>query len=901
MIYERKTDMKTSMLACASFVAIIASSASAAVFYGKASGTQGNLQQAITWYANEACTDTSGVISPWSTGAAGNTYVILGAKKIEASSSFPDVTTYFGTDGQTVGSSVAARHEWNMNGGITLTFPNVTVFSSYFRVNNTGVAKFLGNYTLVKTSQTIEFGGINVQNNEIRGAELAGVFTSASDVEVLLSGVFANKDPNPGVSALKMSGDFSAFRGRFTCREPMKAAVSYSNGPRRLQLDLTSASAMGDASYARTDAYTLANDTHLTMTPAVVQSNARGITLSLSSGQTAYFNAASGGDWTLTTPLYGGTAGTVVKEGSGKLTMNSPTELQDITVSEGTLELGADFTFASGATVTVKSGATLLTSFPAGLNIVMEDGANYGLLPIPYDPATDETQPAALTAAQTWNGQLAVSLSDDIVLPFSTEKRLALLTMPVSAKVLTPADFSGARSRDEGLPVTRFEVETDGNGMQTVYLVARPVIYATDPDQNNVNYLTETVSRMDGETEVFMWSDRQKAHGGADYVLGNGAYVRSAAGWEDRRTFPGESLELSNGSRLTLKTKMMYFTNLVMHGGTRLMTGGCAAGTTPHRICGRVSFIDSMRYNPVQFVGNYDLSAPRWTTYDIEAEVAGDGWLQFGGQPKTNFTITSSNPAYKGGWSLGVGETDANTSVAIRFSHPEAFGGPLDTFKADAIAPLSYNTGIMPLRSMTYAVANRGLWFNEALCFIDTPEGVDFAFMNDIVSCKGFGKRGAGTLALGGTVKFGSAASLAGNGTNNKFDVKGGFVKAVNTNSYANLILAFSDGAGIAVDAEPVDPAVAAFGLFSPGEGMFAADGTIKVRLDGAEALIADGRSVRVPVCTVASATPDLGGTLVGVKPGSNYVCRIEKEALASGLTRYTAVFAPQGFVISFR
>jgi len=237
----------------------------------------------------------------------------------------------------------------------------------------------------------------------------------------------------------------------------------------------------GRASFHRTDAYILADCTHLTITPTVVQSNERGITLSLSSGQ-------------------------------------------------------------------------------------------------------------------TWNGQLAVSLSDDIVLPFSTEKRLALLTMPSSAKVLTPADFSGARSRDEGLPVTRFEVETDGNGIQTVYLVARPVIYATDPDQNNVNYLTETVSRMDGETEVFMWSDHQKAHGGADYVLGNGAYVRSAAGWEDRRIFPGESLEMSNGSRITLKTKMMYFTNLMMHGGTRLMTGGCAGGATPHRICGRVRFIDSSEW-----------------------------------------------------------------------------------------------------------------------------------------------------------------------------------------------------------------------------------------------------------------------------------------------------------------
>ena len=128
-----------------------------------------------------------------------------------------------------------------------------------------------------------------------------------------------------------------------------------------------------------------------------------------------------------------------------------------------------------------------------------------------------------------------------------------------------------------------------------------------------------------------------------------------------------------------------------------------------------------------------------------------------------------------------------------------------------------------------------------------------------------------------------------------------GFIKAVNTNSYAKLILAFSDGAGIAVDTAPVDSDVAEFGLFAPGEGMFKANGTIKVRLDGADALIADGRGVSVPVCTVAASTPDLTGTLVGVKPGSNYACRIEKETLASGLVRYTAVFVSQGLVISIR
>ena len=897
--------MRTPTFMIALGAALAFATGDAAVFYGKASNSNGSLQTAITWYADEACTDTSGVVSPWSAGAAGNTYVILGAKKIEASSSFPDVTTYFGTDGSTVGTSVADRHQWNLN-GITLTFPHVTVFSSYFRANNNnGIAKFLGDYLFVKTSQTIEFGGINIQDNDTRGVELAGKFSSASDVEVFLSATFANHIDKDGVGAVKMSGDFSAFKGRFTCREPMKAQVSYSNGPRLIKLDLTSASAMGDATYARTDAYTLADCTHLTMSPSVVQTSARGMTLSLSSGQTVYLNASSGGNWTLTTPLYGGTAGTLVKEGAGKLTMNGSTELQNITVSEGTLELGANFTFASGATVTVKSGAQLLTSFPVGLNIVLENGARYGLLPVPYNPATDETQPAALTAAQAWNGQLAVSLSDDIVLPFSTEKRLALLTMPSSAKVLTPADFAGATSRDEGLPVTHFEVETDGSGMQTVYLVARPVIYATDPDQQtHKNILSETVSRMDGETEVFLWSDHQKAHGGADYVLGNGAYVFTAPGYETRRVFPGESLELSGGSRLIMKTKEMFFTNLIMRGGTRLTTGGCGDGEMPHQIRGRLRLPDVNVEVP--FVGGVDRSRipVRNTTYNIEAEIFGNGWLNFGGADiETDFFVTSTNSAFKGRMSIGVG-VHGGCRSSICFWHPEALGGPLDSYDYKGIWARSASSGIKPMKSMTYNVANRGLFFDEEGEFIETPEGVEFKFMNNVITRKGFRKKGSGTLALGGTVLVGGSPSDAtptGNGERNKLDIDEGYLKSVNTNSYANLHLTFADGTGIAVDAEPSNPAVAEFGLFAPGAGLFVAGGTVNVRLDGADALISDGRSVRVPVCTVAAGTADLCSALVGVKPASNYTCRIEKETLSSGLIRYSAVFAMQGFAILIR
>ena len=98
----------------------------------------------------------------------------------------------------------------------------------------------------------------------------------------------------------------------------------------------------------------------------------------------------------------------------------------------------------------------------------------------------------------------------------------------------------------------------------------------------------------------------------------------------------------------------------------------------------------------------------------------------------------------------------------------------------------------------------------------------------------------------------------------------------------------------------PSNPDVAAFGLFAPEEGVFVANGTVKVRLDGAETQIANGVAIRVHVCTVSAGAADLSNVLVGVHP-KGYACKIEKETLANGLVRYSAVFERQGLTIMVR
>ena len=86
--------------------------------YGKASGTGGSIQAAITWYSDAAFTSTEGVITPWQTGSNTCRYVIIEASKMQANSAFPDVPVCFGSD------SVSKSYNFGCN--VTLTFPQLT-------------------------------------------------------------------------------------------------------------------------------------------------------------------------------------------------------------------------------------------------------------------------------------------------------------------------------------------------------------------------------------------------------------------------------------------------------------------------------------------------------------------------------------------------------------------------------------------------------------------------------------------------------------------------------------------------------------------------------------------------------------------------------------------------------
>lgn len=772
--------------------------AAGSVFYGKASGTGASLDQTIAWYADEACTSTQDVVSPYAQGASSHEYVILGSSKVQASSTFPDVKTYMGTDGVTVGAKVEPRHEWNMNGaGDVYTFPRVTVFSSYFRVNSSGMAKFLGDYAFATTSETIEFGGINIQPQETRGAELAGTFSSPSDVTVLLSGTMASKVL--GVSKLVLSGDFSAFKGSFRTVKPT-FVNQYTNGRKIVDVWLSSETALGDSSFPRQDALVLVGETRLTMSSSVAQGQSRGITLELSDGESTSFNADAGARWALTAPLYG-SSGTLVKEGPGTVALDGAVEIGRIAVTEGMLELGSGFTFADGLTIAVAAGATLRSYRGLdGIAVTAEPGA-----------------------------------------------------------------------------------------------VVQDIVHALPSYDDNYNRWVLPTTEKDADGN-YLWSDHRAAHGGADYLIDTGMYVVSGnSGWHDEMIFPGKSLTLENGSRYVTRAVVNVISNLTLGAGVRVMSAGCAWGDVPHRMVGRYTIMGT-EASPSLFVGNKDTG--RKTGYQIEAELTGSGWLQFGGGGYgADCHIYSTNAAFAGVVMMGIGAT-VDEPQAIRFRHPQAFGGPLAAFNPKGVCIASAHSGLKPLETMTFDTPNRGVFFGEVGDFVDTPSDVTFTLKNPVRMVKGMRKKGDGVLSICGATTFGSAGNAEPNGANNKFEVQAGYLKADTADAYERLALSFAEGTGIAVEAEPTDDAVRQFGLQSSAAGRFVANGALKVKLIGADEALAARRSLRTVVCTVAAGTPDM--TFNGVRP-AHYRCVTEKETLSDGRIRYSVTWEPSGLTVILR
>ena len=898
----------------------VCSASAGTTYFVNTSGSNGAPPKCFKFYSDEAC-KTQVSVTPYAND--GNTYVVLGSSKMSGYTAPAGTTWIFGTDGSTVGTKKARPNPIYMNGwGVTVNYGACTIYGIGAFNNDGGYTWWAGTNTLVNCGQNFEFGAVNI-GSASRSIGLSGKFIAAEDVTIEITRTGSTDGYH---SAHKITGDFSEFKGGVT--------LAAGNSAARLNgLELTSASAFGDASVARTDYLTVGNWTRWTIGNDVTQSATKGITLDLTGSGTSALYAADGASWTLSAPVATKTegVGTLQKTGAGTVTLAGSLSVPNLDVKEGTLVIDASATFEKATALTIRSGATVITRQGTAIpnvTVTKEDNAIFSAdFTVPYaDGATTPLDYSTLTA-EGWAGMdrpLPLKLSTPIAHPVNAALRLPMIKLP-SALNATAADFSDTTGKTYDLPVTSFEVEKGNDGCDTVYLNVRPVVYLSANSSQTVKgivYLLEANQTDSSGAEFATWTDGQAVHAGADYVVANGSSTVTGKWWnEGTWTFPGESLTFASGKFAT-KAKSNEFNCVVFCDGTTLLAHGYANGDCRHVISGDCSLPSGIvtvtlstealsggktTRRVIDFAGT--LTGAGALTYSGSADglcarFEGDG-SSFAGSIKNDATGTESAPAF-------LECADLNALLAQR-----------TVVNEQALQASGNFSGFHVTEDGTFADNGFGLMLNGYYSSISVAEEKTLTVAGKMVLGHATtSKRGGGTLVLAGTTLYGAVAAtkpenITIGSTSYCLELRGGWVKPVAWNNeasyYRTRFKAVSADSGFAFDAEPTDEHIAKYGLCLAYDDAitFASDETtLPIKIDLPETwALANGRRkvmerLAVPVLTVTDAcAATLAGKLKVVKNYRGAKASITSAAATDmeGFTTFTVTFEPQGLAVIIR
>ena len=704
------------------------------------------------------------------------------------------------------------------------------------------------------------------------------------DVVLTLTATTARSD-----NLVIFSGDNSAYKGKI------------SNDMAVLPLVAGSANALGDPATSRADALSIDRaNAVFTVMNGITPNEARGIVINksgfklraakidtLNNAGTAVRTTTDCSDYELPMPISGSYGFT--KDGEGTVTLSGAYTAGAIVVEEGTLRIAATATLPAAHPVTVKSGATLrLCQAPENFALTVEDGANV-VLEAAYDATAKVTTPVALTAgyAVPAGGQ-SIALSEAVALPQHDALNLEVLTIAAGAADVTADDFTDVSPKTYGLPKTTVTVEKDAGGVQHVYLSARPVVKSIKifytPEGSGYNYY-----KINGAPEL--WSDNRAAHEGADYLLVH--QVNSLSNVE----FDGDSLTISIPASST--------TTLHVRETVALLRATLYPPTIIRPNYGGRSFDV---YGDWTIAGAFDDAAPFVTFYSRYKEggylsfrgaLHGEGPLKLTAESVGSMSLKNGvnqtrlygdNSDYTGRLYVTHEGSPTNEYVGTQFgfNSAAALGGAPSTFRANAITIDKYSM-MCPSTNITFDTANRGISGTGPYGF-NVPTGVAFAVKVPIYQNNTMYKTGAGTLALGGAMTF---------GTNNLCRVREGGLTALSDAAVAELDCTFADGTSIVLS--PDSASVNGLRNVTVEDAAGGAAGKVNV-----VPLLPEGGIdgvITLPICTVAATAPDLTDNLnlVYVKGYKSRLLRQDVTVEGVACVRYSVQCAHEGFMVIFR
>lgn len=534
-----------------------------------------------------------------------------------------------------------------------------------------------------------------------------------------------------------------------------------------------------------------------------------------------------------------------------------------VTATNGTGAASGDvrvnMTTLSAGTVRVGEGCTLAftSSAQAGVtNLVMEDGS---VLKFALPAAPNATPFLAVGTNLSCNGSVVLSFDTSALsLPVSESVTYAVMTIPAAS--VETSEFSLDTSYgiwDARRPVLSKSVDPV-TGDVALGVSFYPSVVSSSGTGDDSALSEDAPSSM---TNATVWSDGEVVHSKAHYNFNlKNRWLRTPWCPEGTYAFPGQSLTMGEYNTKLLLACRDFVCPILYAANEDAIKIYCAEASD-------VSFHGDIHVAKELTILIYN---DHCFTMDGEFKSSGDVMLHsgtgsstFSGHHRGDFALTRANEDFTGRVVISSASSatkrkwsDAEPYAHVYYSDPKCFGGPLAAFAYNALT-LTRMARLITTNEAIFSDTTRGLYLAN-ISQLDTPEADDSLTLLQPVTVNGsVYKQGAGTLAMGGELKFLDSESALtdtppDDAANRTLCIQGGTLKPLAADALNGLDIVFSNSVNVAgvnvadvaleIDLDTEDADLRAYGLRN-------------TKSPSPLALSLAGGATRVPVRLTTSAT----------------------------------------------
>lgn len=555
-------------------------------------------------------------------------------------------------------------------------------------------------------------------------------------------------------------------------------------------------------------------------------------------------------------------------------------------VAAGTVRIGADCTLEftnSAAQASVK-------------NLVLADGSTLKL----YLPSVPPAAPLLTVGESLTKGEGARMTFDISAVTLPVDEIMAYPVISAPESMLSEDMFEIDETSSPWGRLMLSRTVDQATGMATIWGTLYPLVTMVNVG-DETTYSQDASSAM---TNSAQWSDGQIVHSGAHYYmsrLGNKAtYLRTPWLPEGSFTFPGESLTLAWYGNLIIASGEFICPLLYVDSSSASYVRTTEATNVTYRGDIQITRTQNLTisiYNQHRFTLDGVVSGVSDLT--LAAGTAGSSFDRY--RHRGDFSLTKKNPDFTGKVTVTSESADARLRwtdyepyAHVYYADPLCFGGPLPAFAYDALT-ITKMSRLITTNEVTFSDMTRG-WLLSGIAQLETPaEGDSLTLLQPVTVNGCVYKQGAGTLAMGGTMKFLDAEGALtdtppDDASKRTLFVQGGAIKPLSADSFNGLDIVFSNSVNVAgvnvtdvaldIDLDAEDADLRAYGLRN-------------TKSPSPLALSLAGGATKVPVRLLADAADISGTYTVGVMT--------VKSTVADETFAKLDILKPEGFKVERR